>query len=176
MTEPVKHTSPRPSPRHRGVRRATVAAALIGSALTLVAAPAGARAVNGPPSPVDGRNGCLYRSCPRTTTQTITYSHEYVIAASTFPAGATGTVYYTMSCPDGFQYSVSKSVAPAVSVYLANVSGTPGTCTVSQSVHGTFSTTSTYSLDSLNTDHPTLTVMFTNTWRKGFGPRKHRWF
>jgi len=157
---------------HRGVRLAAVTAALIGASLMLAAAPAGAKVVIGTPRLVVAGGWCIYFSCPRTTTQAIPYDHEYVIAASTFPAGATGTVYYSISRLHGYRYSVSTSIAPAVSVYLAGVSGVaPDTCTVSQSVYRTFSTTSTYSVDALNTDHPTLTVTFTNTWRKGFGQK-----
>jgi len=142
-----------PTPSRRGRRhlhRPTLAVGLLVAAvvaLVIGAGPAGAE-----PGPLGGIGPmptaprlCVITpyGCHVHTTFAFAHSGEVIIATSTFPAGTSGTVRFTLRCPDGYTKAKTVTIsANRASAYLSSYGEHPvnQTCTMTQGVAPDFDT------------------------------------
>ena len=81
--------------------------------------------------------------CRAVTSWPITISNHSVYVAASFPQGHTGWASYTLTCPDGFTRTATRTVAPWVWATLLSHDEhptAPQTCTVTQNVAAKYQT------------------------------------
>ncbi len=158
------------SPRRWRLATAALAAGSVAAlGLSFAAGPAHAAQVTSggttPVSSVPQQNICAIVACPVATTFSFHHAGYYTYAVATFPKSATGTVSYRLHCADGFTKTRSTPVAAYINLQMVALGEHPGgqTCTLTQSVHTGFTTTTKLLPPDGDELWPVEYVQFTNS-------------
>jgi hypothetical protein len=141
--------SPTARARTRAARRSTraLAALAVAGAATMALASAPAGAAIGPleptPTPIPVPRPCAITigGCRVETSFSFHHAGQAVWGSSTFTSSATGTVRYTLACPDGYTKTATVTLnGTHANAKLSNYGEHPDnqTCTVTQSVSSTW--------------------------------------